>query len=497
MPEDTLAPSNEPVSSTPTPPQAPQPPMPPEPAAPHFSSMPGSMPAQSQPVVSAHHAASGSRFPKLKFKKPFVVAGAAVAAAVLVGGGLVFGLYLPNTPENVYSAGLENTGKAVDRLIQYSKDQQKVDYKSADVDGTFKLKSPQGSFDFDLNGSGDEDGNLTATMNLDLMGNKGNANIRSVHIKGDTSPDVYFQFNGIKKYLDSNGMDSLDNLDGQWTSVDHTLIDTYSSQIKDMSPGGVDPSDAPTAAQLQDAEVKVQTVNKQYLYTTNNSKAVLANEKYLGQTTENGRAVNHYRVGYNKDHLTAYVKAVATALDSSTLNDWSKTANKGKSLSEAADFTQLESEISGYKADYTFELWVDTGTKLVSKVAFTDTDPADKNGVFTIGQNYTGGDEYPFTFTVNDKDSSGNPEQFTMNMNVNTKTNKVSFSMDGNMKDDSGTTTLSLTLNVVPSKQSITVTAPAGAKSVNELLNELGLGGLTTGLPDNSSSADMPLFFQQ
>ena len=487
MPEDMQAPENQPT----TPPIGAQPSM--APPVLDSSSAPAANPTPMQ--QSSVVAGQGKR--TLKLQKPVLIAVIAVAAALLIGGGFVFGFYLPNTPDNVYSAGLENTGKAVDQLIAYSKTQQSTDYKGADFDGTLKFKSPDASFDFDMNGSADVSGNLSAAMNLDLLGDKGSANIRSVHAAGNDSPDLYLQVNGIKKYLDSNGMNALDSLDGQWISIDHTLLDTYKSQVSDLS-GGVDLTTAPTYAEVQDAEAKVQTVNRQYLYTTNSSTAVLANEQYVGQSTENGRALNRYKVGYNKDHLKAYVKALGAALDSSKLNDWSKKANNGKNLSDVMELSQMQSDISSAKGDYTFDLWVDTGTKLIGKVTFTDTDPADKGGTFTVAQNYTGGDEYPFSVSVNVKDSSGNPQAYTVSSTLNTATNKVTVSLNGTSKDGSGTTSIDLTLHATPSKQNISVSAPAGAKSVNDILNELGLGGLVPSASSGSSlSSDTPLIFQQ
>lgn len=451
-----------------------------------------SQPVVSSPVVASHAAGAGARSRKLK--KPMMVSGIAAIAAVLIGGGLVFGLYLPNTPDNLYSSGLDNTGKALDALVAYNKSQENVDYKSFDFDGTLKVSSSSASFDIGSNGSVDDSGNATATMTLDLMGNKGSADIRSVVAKGNASPDVYLKVSGVKSYLDSNGLDTLDNLDGQWISIDHTLIDSYASQLKQMSPGGVSAETTPTYADVLDAETKVQTVNKQYVFTTNASTAVLANEKYLGQTKENGRTANHYQVGYNRDHFEAYTKALATALDSSKLNDWSKKANNGKNLSDIMDFSTTESDIKAANADYTFDLWVDTGTRLVSKVSFTNPEGKNTPETFIFALNYTGGDEYPFSIAFTGKDDSGSPQQFTFGGSVNTKTNKINLNMNGSTKDSSGTTTIAFDMNATPSKQGITVTAPTGAKSVNEILNELGLGGLNSGV---NSSSDTPLFFQQ
>ena len=84
-----------------------------------------------------------------------------------------------------------------------------------------------------------------------------------------------------------------------------------------------------------------------------------------------------------------------------------------------------------------------------------------------------------------------------MQFSANTKTNKVSAGIDVTSKDDTGTSTVNVSVSATPSMNAVKVTPPTGAKSVSEILNELGLGGLVSGLPAGGSSSDTPLFFQQ
>lgn len=430
----------------------------------------------SQVVVSSHQ-----NVIMKWFKKPLVMIVVAVIVILAVAGGLVFGLYLPNTPNNVYSSGLANTGKAEDELIRYATDQTAANYKSATFDGTLKFKSSDGSYDVTLNGASDTSSNTTATVKADILGENLTADVRSVLASGNKTPDVYFRVTGIKTLLDTNGLASLDGLDNQWVAVDHTLIDTYASSLqKSVGTDISSASNLPTKAQLTDAAMKIATVNKTYLYTTDAKTAVLANETYIGQEKDGDRTLNHYTVGYDKSHLQAYVSALATALDSSSLNTWSKAANNGKNLSQLLDFDSLKSDIQGARTDYTFNLWIDTGTKLVSKVQLTD--PSDSASVVTLSQSYAGGSSYPVSITIKDKDDSGNPETGTIGVIVHTDTHKVNFTVAFDSKASTGETTVDAALNVTPSNTSVSVTAPTGAKSVVDILSELGLGGDSSSL---------------
>jgi hypothetical protein len=447
------------------------------------SSPTGSVPAATNPPVVG----KGSMFAGRRK----LVALIAIVVIILLAAGYAFAFYLPNTPSHVYSSGLTNTGQALDKLITYTQTQDKASYKSAALNSTLKYKSASGSFDATLSGAFDKNSNGNLQFKADVEGENITANLRSVKAAGNTSPDIYLQVTGIKNYLDSAGLNDFDSLDGQWISIDHTLLDTYSASLKQelnsTSDSSVaDASGVPTADQLNDALNKVQTVNKQYIFTTDKSKAVLTNQKFIAKETENGRAQNHYKVGYDKSHLQAYVSALGSALDSSKLNDWSKKANDGKSLSVSMNLKDLENTIKNGKGDYTFDLWVDAKTKLVSSLRFTD--PADKSSVFVIGQNYTGGTQYPFSFTFSDKATDGTPEKGALNLTVDSKTNKYTGSFTLDTHDTSGSISVEANFTVTPSNDAVKVTAPSGTESITDLLNQLGLGGLL----DSGATTDQP-----
>lgn len=403
-----------------------------------------------------------------------------VVVVLILAGGLTFGLYLPNRPDAVYSKSLQNSGKAVDKLVDYA-DAHK-DSKAADIKGSVNVKSSSGSFDTTVNGSFDKSGNGTATVAADVLGQKVNLDVLSAHSGSNKTPDVYLKVSGVKSFLDSNGLNQFDNLDGQWIAIDHTLIDTYTQAFtQELSSGNA--ASAPTADQVLDAARKVQTVNKQYVFTTDSSKAVLKKDQYVGKETKDGRSVYHYKVGYDKAHLQSYVGALKTALDSSSLNDWSKKAN-GKSLSEEMNFSDLQSQVSKLSGAGTVDMWVDAKTKLVHSIQFVDH--SDGTQTITIAQNYTGGDSYPFTITSDGKDSSGTTQHDVLGFSINTKTNAVAVTADVT----SGDTVVKASFNITPSDKTVNVTAPKSSTPITNLLSEFGLGGSSE---DSFSNVDSSL----
>ena len=402
-------------------------------------------------------------------KKKWLIPVIVIALLLLLGGGYLFAIYLPNTPGNVYKSGLSNTAQGYDALVKYSSDAQSKHYKGYKTDGSLKLTatglSADGSF------SGQSDGNNgTGTLSLDVAGEKFSANARTVQPTGQSTPDLYLQLNGIKPILDGYGLSTIDNLDGQWVVVDHTFIDSLAGASTGTSHAGS--LSSPTAAQVQDALTRVGAVNKQYLLSTDPNTQVLQNKKYLGKSTVDGRSVYGYQVGYDAGHLKTYVTALGQALDASKLNDWAKQAT-GKSLSSTLNISTVANSVSTNKSTYTFDMYIDAKTKLIHQVHFSDaTDPI--NNYVNLGLNYTGGSSYPFSVKFNAK-SGSTITTATVTATLDTTTSKISGNFNLNVNDATSPVTLSANFTATPTNDTLTVTAPKNAVSLNTVLGKLGL----------------------
>jgi len=403
-----------------------------------------------------------------------------IIAIVVVLGlvvGYIFAFYLPAQPGNVYKSGLTNTGKALDALITYADAHKTSDYKSASFTGSAQVKSAEGSFDFDASGSVDKKGNASASISADIVGQKIQASVRSVLPKKGTTPDLYFQINNADKLLTQYGLQKYSE---KWITVDHTMLDTLAKAAEDNKDKNAPQVTAPSYAQVRDAIDKVQALNKQYLFTTDSQYAVLQGQQFLAKEQIHDRTQYHYKVAYNKDHLKTYLAEVKKALDSSKLNEWSEATNH-KKLSEQIKFADTEKEVAKAKDDYKFDVWVDAKTRVVSQLQFTDV--KDSSSKFTIGQNYTGGDQYPFSLSANDKDDHGHPESGTLNLTIDKNTQKVSADIKFSAQDESGKSfDITASFAVTPSNKDVKVEAPKDATPINDVIIDLfggGVGGTT------------------
>lgn len=416
-------------------------------------------PSSPQPAPQIVSSSGGGKKRWLKWGIPAAVVVILAAAAIYI-----FLFYLPNRPSAVYSAGLTNTGKALDNLIDYSKSQQAKTYKSTKLSGTLNVSSSTMSGNASLDGVIGQNGDSKLNASMDLMGKKITLNMLTNKAAHNDSPDLYLKVGGVKNLL-SMMSPELAQYSDKWLLVDHTLVNTYKKDLAKLE-GGQNKATAPTYAQINDAAVKAESVNKQYLFTTDPNKAVLKDQKFIGKETKAGRTLYHYKVGYNKAHLKAYVKALNNALNSSKLNDWYKAQDPDHKNISKLDESQINKQIDKANPNYKFDMWVDQKTKLVESLKFNTSDGSS----VVISQDYTGGDVYPFKVEVDGK-TNGKPATATIGFTINTDTNQYDFT--ANVKDASSNMKLTADLKLTPSNETVKVTVPKHAKSITDLLIDL------------------------
>jgi hypothetical protein len=451
------------------------------------------MPAQSdslsspQPVMSASSLQSVEEKKKRGFKPSKKIALLTMVPLLLVGGvaGAYFGYYVPNKPENVWKSALTNTGKGYDKLSNYATAKKNVQDMSAK--GSFKIS---GTVAADGTFSGVSDGkNGQLTGSVSAVGMKIGYDVREISSPGN-SPDVYFKIDGIQGlgdlvggYAGLLGADSTDvakalnGLNGQWYFIDHTLFDQFAK--------GSNNGFQITSADVSGALKAVGDSSKQYLFTNDPNKMAIVVKQDVGKEKQDGRSVYHYKVGVNKDNLKAYNKSLCDNLIKTKLFKLFENDSSGDQ-----DLTQQCYDTTGIDKindNQTADAWVDMHTKLFHKLRFTDS--KNKNNYTDITQDYQGGDEFPFSIGVHTQDSvdsgiNANSSQKPLTtsglikMKLNMKTN--TFNADANFEDsgsDSNKGTFSLT--IAPSSQTVKVDKPANAKTIIQLVNDLGFGSLS------------------
>lgn len=425
--------------------------------------------------------------PGRRSRKRLFVGLAVILLVVLLTGGFVFGYYIPNRPGNVWKSALTNSGKAYDMLTQYAtKDRQD---KGVKVDGSFGLTGKlqlSGNFHGQTaNKSGQVTGDFTTKQG------KTNFEFRSLTAPNSSLPDMYLKIDNIGSIAPLLGFSGAlpsqltKAINNQWFSVDHSLFNEASGGSSSAVP-------QVTRADVKQLLDTVGTVSKQYVFTDDQSKAVLVMKQIVGAEKKDGRNTYHYKVGINQAHYKAYVKALCDAVKDDKLV-------KQLSSSKPADCEKAAADIKQSDADQTFDVWVDRRTKLPHVIRLTD----DKNKAtyVELSQDYQGGAEMPFGFKVHDQESDTTTD-FNLTATANTKTDvftaKLTFSVAGKTSDDNQQGTMSLKLT--PSNDSsFKVQKPAKSEPIMSLIfllafsgamQQQGGGAATT---DFGSSSAMPL----
>lgn len=463
QPDNTApnAPSNQPSE-----PSLPQPnPAPiPQPASGPVPGEPGTIVGTLQPAPQQSPLPSLPKKPK--FKKSFVIAGVVAALVILGGVAAAFYVTSANDPGKLWETALDNTNKGYDRLVAYNNEQSKTD--GGTLKGTYNINANNIVADGTIDSKFDAK-NSSTKVDLGVSGTRFSAEVLSTIPEGAKNPDLYVKVSGVKGLdtllgASAPGLGSaLSSFDNQWLVVDHTIFD-QAMQTGGQSAGLAELSD-------EDIQAAVETfgrVNKEYIFTNNSSKAVLTVKQNVGKEKRDNRDVYHYKVGYNKANLKNYVTTLKDEID--------KTKLKGL-LASDEEFNRLKSNVDKLDENGQADVWVDTKTKLMRAVRFTDS--KNQANFVEVGLNYNGGDEYPFVLATESKDQTSEVKA-ALTTTLNTKSNTITF--DGNIegKENSQPIKMGIKATLTPSSEALTFEKPAGAKSLLEVYSQL-LGGLPAG----------------
>jgi len=487
--EPVVQPSQPTVVSPNTEPQAGQlPSAMPEPTAPQ--SAPADQPQVIGPALTAETYTDGnpahlnpqgqvigpSQVPKrkLRLSKPALIT--AVTVLVLLGGSAAayFGYYAPNQPDNLWKTALSRTGKGYDQLTNYSLNQFKTNNSGIKLDGSFKVSggiAADGTFS-----GGTDKNNGEFTGSISAGGIKVNADLRL--IKSATStPDIYFKVDGIQGLGDLVGSfvpqyaSALNDLNGNWYFVDHSLFDQFSQ--------GTGNSLQVTSDDVSSVLKAISNANKQNIFTADPTKSAFSVQQNVGKEKQDNRNVYHYVVGINKNNLKAYVTSLCNNLKNSSLK---KFFGSSQSASDSIGCSTAAASVQNFDANRTADVWVDTHTKLIHKIRITDS--KDKDNYFDISQDYQGGNSYPFALNFHSKDSSSQ-----IGLTLNTKLNSLNLTAKSQESGEGGFNATAA-LNLAPSHATLSVQKPAKAKNIIQLLNDLGISQIYQGVQTQAKDTE-------
>jgi hypothetical protein len=420
-------------------------------------------------------------------KKLLIVSGSTLAV-LLLAAGAVFGLYLPNTPGNVYNTGVERSGDALNTLVASATAVDKLkSYTTSNIQGSVSAKVEGSEYSGDFTTSFDK---ISSDSGVNIAFKADGGQTQKLTVKSLTQlpesslyPDVYLQITGLKALGLDAFVPGVSDYDGKWiyASSDYlkSLGGDYGITAGDNTKSEVTASDIASLVRAGWKETQ------DYVFTTDKDKAVLQQTSFVGKEEVDGIKTYHYKMKLNAAHVKDYCVALTSAV---TATDAYKKLS-GQSDSEIADAKKEASKSCDdtakdiTKDNDSFDMWVDAKYKLIHKYRFTD--PDNKQAYFDVGQNYTGGDK--ISLFVNYVDGKAKTKgAFTLDTDVKADTTAATLEVT-NSSDDSFKITAKL--NATVSDKAVKITKPtANIVTVQDILKKFGLNP-TTGEEDVSAAS--------
>lgn len=412
-------------------------------------------------------------------KKPVI---ALLVVAFLGLGFLAFWFGYYNNPKVIYSQAMKNTNKGYEKLISYASEENSKNYKSMSGTGKMSLKAEGTNVNGTMNfKSSNKNSQFNAAIDLGIA----KVNVDALEVKNPKGgSDVYFKVSGLKSISSLASSAEFSKIIGKtentWIYIDPEtagiLADTKSSSTGDVSSLKND--------QLLDAAAKIGEVNKKYLFTTNQDNAVLKVSKNVGKEDVDGHTAYHYEMTIDSANAQEWVKAQKQAVKSSKLYTWMKQNGIEKAFDDTMD--DSAKNVKNDVKDVKIEMWVDTKTRIIYKMRAADKKSLEN--YTDLGLDYTGGSKYPFFVTANYKygqDTTNVKFQIT----IDSENKDMNFELKATSKGSSPGT-FSANFDLKPGNETYKIEKPANAKSLSQILNELGYGEFLKELQATNNMTD-------
>lgn len=410
-----------------------------------------------------------------KSKMKFLLVGVFLSVMLIGGSAAAYVKLVINSPQNIWERAMSSSAQGLDVLLAGVAENKSG---AQQIDGTFKLASP-----FALDGSlqmTSNDKNADMKFDVGAVGSRVNAEVRLVDVETSENPDVYFKLSGLDDVGALMGLggpelaqfaDIVQAVDGQWYTVDHTLLD---QALLSANQNGSAPE--LTAEDVEKIAQSFATVIKDDLLSTDPNKAVFEVITNVGKENFEGTDAYRYEVGVNKEHLKSFLTDLKAAMGDTKLADL--VAYSGdKTYEEIVNLDELfksidEQDFSKVKAD----VWVEASGRYVRNIRIYPKEDDKLKNFLDIGIPYQGGEVIPFQVKATfDEDGT------VGTVSSGFEYTKSSGEMHGwgkiDMKDASDTITGEYDLTSKPTSNSPNAEKPTDAKSAMELLSLFGFGG--------------------
>ena len=412
------------------------------------------------------HISSENRRIRSKGRLKFIVV-VGILLVILFGGIAYAYLGYYMSPTTIWDDSLSNASSSYNRLVNYLNAQPIKHYSGVDAKGSFSVQSGSNHY----NGSLDIESyrkTSTASLKLDLGVGSLDVEERSLPVVGASSPNVYLQVNGVNQlgpYTDGYAP-LLDKINGQWVEIDHNLISDIASQVsKNRSSKSLF-----TWSDISSYLVTTEQINKQYLFSTNKSDAVLTVIKNYGQQTVKGINTEHYLVGFNKPNTKSYLYALCNAFVNSAIGSYIKQNVSALVQLNSSTCQNVEDSANTLNSSDTIQVWDNTSTRMPYMIRINGHGNFAANYV-AMGLSYNGGNSYPFFIQGLNKINT-TTINYSINATLNTANNTFNTTISATYSNGSK---VNFNANFIfqPTNRVISVQVPSSSVPLPTVLNNV------------------------
>lgn len=438
-------------------------------------------PTPNQPAASpVSYSSQNLKSTKSRARKPLLAISGLIALIVLGGAGYVFGMYLPNKPENVWSTSLDRSGKALEKVVDKTADKSTLQsIKKSDVSATVSITSQDleytGQVDVKYD-SANTNGKLVIKDEKNTPGKELAVEFLSKLEANKTYPDAFLKVNGITALGFDALLPGVATYENKWIAMDSKYLD----QILGTQTEGKDQQI--TADDVAELTRKAAEPTRQYIFSSNEDKAVLQRDSVVGEEEVDGRETIRYKASVNKKHAKDYCKALVEAVFST--NFYKKTLAEGSDVEKDKQSTTescQKSVDSDFQDGETYDVWVDKKFKLIYKVRLYDNNT---KTYLDVGQTYKGGDDFGFFAVYNDPTSKS---EVKVEISSNMKTNQTSGSIAAVFGAGESKIEGSMKMTAKPFDGEVKVDTPKDTIPFEEVLGAFGLN------PASSTESSNPV----
>lgn len=430
--------------------------------------------ADGSPAMSQQTGSGDDNKQKLnKSKKLPILIGAGLF--IVAVAGFVFGYYIPNQPENMYSRAIDRTGSAIDELVLQATEAEQLDQLGRmQLSGNMKYTDDAGTYTADFSsqyesGTSDHSVNVTNKDNREEEEAVFGFSLITDSIDDSRFPDIFFQIRNVEALGLSGFIPGITEYDSQWIeissqyleeNVGEFLAEAEDEQLEDI-----------TLEDYADA-VRVLTQKTTERMFSSGDDGLLELDEFAGDEEINGMRTYRYSVNINQDNAYEYCEEISRAVvDLDLFNQLSVSLSEdelAEQVEQAID--DCQSSVDDIIEDTDIEMWVDRSTRLIHKFRFSEKD--DNQEYLEIGQRFNGGDTIDLFFVSNSGERKTRAETATT-VNFEDNTSNITVNAENTSDDFLRAYEMTLTIDIQPLDSSITVERPADSVSIETVIEDI------------------------